>query len=260
MSIKKGRVALVTGAGSGLGRAIAQGLGAEGAYVVCQDFNPVTAKETADMIIAEGGVADSVQGDVSNSADCDRFVQFCVERFGGLDILVNNAGIIRDALVHKMTDEQWQKVIDVNLSGVFYCSRAAVQVMKEANRNRPENERYGRVINMSSIGYIGYRGQVNYGATKAGVIAMTRTMTAEYTWCGITFNAICPGTIKTPMSMNCMGGGDNWLNYVKKVHPMGHPGEPSDIAYMACALCAEEAGFITGQTIAVDGGLGRVRL
>ena len=252
MSIKKGRVALVTGAGSGLGEAIALGLAEEGAIVVVQDINEEFANSTVAKIKEKGGEAIAVIGNVGKIEDCQRFVDVAVENYGTLDILVNNAGIIRDALIHKMTPDQWQAVVDVNLSGVFYCTQAAIKVMKE--------KKYGRIINLSSIGYIGYRGQANYGATKAGVVALTRTTACEYSWCGVTCNAIAPGTIATPMALNCMGGGDNWLNYVKENHPMGHPGKPEDISYMVNALVAEEAGFITAQTIAVDGGFGRIRI
>ena len=252
MSIKKGRVALVTGAGSGLGEAIALGLAQEGAIVICQDINLETAEKTAAQIREAGGEASAVQGNVANIEDCQKFVDFAVEKYGTLDILINNAGIIRDALIHKMTPDQWQTVVDVNLSGAFYCTQAAIKVMKE--------KKYGRIINISSIGYIGYRGQANYGATKAGLVALTRTTACEYSWCGVTVNTICPGTIATPMALGCMGGGDNWLNYVKESHPMGRPGEPKDISFMVNALVAEEAHFITAQTIAVDGGFGRIRI
>jgi len=252
MSIQKGRVALVTGAGSGLGEAIAVGLAREGACVVVQDINQETARAAADQINAAGGRAAAVSGNVASRADCEKFVQFAVEKFGTLDILVNNAGIIRDALIHKMTEEQWQSVINVDLTGVFFCTQAAIKVMKE--------RKYGRIINIASIGYIGYRGQANYGAAKAGVVALTRTTATEYTWCGVTTNCICPGTIATPMALNCMGGGDNWMNYVRENHPMGHPGKPEDVSFMVNALAAEEAGFITAQTIAVDGGFGRIRI
>ena len=252
MSIDKGRIALVTGAGSGLGEAVAIGLAKEGAAVVVQDIDMASAERTMGAIVAVGGTAAAIAGDVSKPEDCEGFVQYAVEKFGTLDILVNNAGIIRDALIHKMTPQQWQSVIDVDLSGVFYCTQAAVKVMKE--------KKYGRIINISSIGYIGYRGQANYGAAKAGVVALTRVTATEYTWCGITANCICPGTIATPMALNCMGGGDNWLEYVRKNHPMGHPGKPEDISYMVNAFAAEEASFITAQTIAVDGGFGRIRI
>ena len=252
MSIQKGRVSLVTGAGDGLGKAIAVELAARGSYVLVQDLNMESAAKTVSIIEDKGGIAAYVEGDVSRMEDCGRFVQNALDKWGTLDILVNNAGIIRDALIHKMTPEQWKDVIDVNLSGVFYCTQAAVKVMKE--------KRFGRIINISSIGYIGYRGQANYAAAKAGVVALTRVTASEYAWCGVTANCVCPGTIATSMALGCMGGGDNWLNYVKENHPMGRPGKPEDVAFMVSALAAEEAGFINAQTIAVDGGFGRVRL
>ena len=252
MSIKNGRIALVTGAGSGLGEAIAIGLANEGATVIAQDIDLASAHNTTDKIIATGGKASAIVGDVSKLEDCDGFVKYAMEKYGTLDILVNNAGIIQDALIHKMTQERWRKVIDIDLSGVFYCTQAAIKVMKEM--------KYGRIINISSIGYIGYRGQANYAAAKAGVVALTRVTATEYTWCGVTANCICPGTIATPMALGCMGGSDNWLEYVRKNHPMGHPGKPEDVSYMVNALAAEEANFITAQTIAVDGGFGRIRI
>ena len=161
-------------------------------------------------------------------------------------------GIIRDALIHKMDEEEWDQVIDVILKGTFLCTQAAIKVMKE--------KKYGRIINISSIGYIGYRGQANYSAAKAGVVALTRVIAAEYTWCGVTANCICPGPIVTPMALSCMGGNGKWMEYIKSTHPMGHPGQPEDIAYMVNALAAEEASFVTAQTIAVDGGYGRIRI
>lgn len=252
MSIKKGRVAIVTGAGSGLGEAIAIGLAAEGAYVIAQDINLSSVEKTVEQIKTAGNVATAVQGDVSKHDDCINLVQSAVDTYGTVDILVNNAGIIRDALIHKMTEDEWDTVIDVDLKGVFLCTQAAIKVMKE--------KKYGRIINMSSIGYVGYRGQVNYAAAKAGVIAITNVTAIEYAWCGVTANCVCPGTIATPMALNCMGGNGKWMEYVKTTHPMGHPGDPRDIAYMVGALAAEEASYITAQTIAVDGGYGRIKI
>ena len=183
MSIRKGRVALVTGAGSGLGKAIAIGLAAEGANVVAQDINLESVEATVADIKTAGGEASAIEGDVSKLNDCRKFVQFAVDTYGTLDILVNNAGVIRDALIHKMTEEQWDTVMDINIKGMFLCTQAAVKVMKE--------KKYGRIINISSIGYIGYRGQANYAASKAGAVALTRVIATEYTWCGITANCVC---------------------------------------------------------------------
>lgn len=252
MSIRQGRAALVTGAGSDIGRAIAIALAKEGASVMVQDIAEGSAKSTAQCIREMGGAAEAVVGNVAVPADCRRFVEEAVEKFGSIDILVNNAGIIRDALIYKMTDSEWESVVDINLGGAFYCTRETVKRMKE--------QKYGRVINISSIGYVGYRGQANYAASKAALIALARVTAVEYAWCGVTANCVCPGVIATDMTLNCMGGGDNWLNYVKETTLMGHPGRPEDVAYLVCALAADEAGFITGQTIAADGGAGRIRI
>lgn len=252
MSINKDRVALVTGSGSGIGRAIALALAAEGAALVIQDINMERANETVNIIRERGGRAAAIGGNVACASDCQRFVDFAVETFGTLDILVNNAGIIRDALIHKMEQKQWTDVIDINLSGAFYCTQAAVKVMK--------TKKYGRIINISSIGYVGYRGQANYAASKAALHTLAQVTAIEYGWCGVTANCVCPGTIATEMTLNCMGGGDNWLNWVKENTLLGKPGTPEDIAYMVCTLAAEEASFITAQAIAVDGGNGHIKI
>ena len=250
MSIKKGRVAIVTGAGQGLGRAIAIGLANEGAFVVSQDINYETVQETVKIIKSTGKEAIAAGGDVAKTEDCENCVNLAVNTYGSLDILVNNAGIIRDALIHKMTDEEWESVLGVIISGTFKFTRAAVKIMKE--------KQYGRIINISSTGYVGDRGQANYAAAKAGVVALTRVTAAEYTWCGVTANCICPGPILTPMGLSSMKG--KWLEFINSKHPMGHPGKPEDISYMVNALAAEEASYITAQTIAVDGGFGRIRI
>jgi 3-oxoacyl-[acyl-carrier protein] reductase len=249
MSIKAGRVAIVTGAGSGIGKGIAIGLAEEGAYIVAADTN----LESAQMVVAEiqamGNQAIAVHTDVRNTSDCANMVKVAVEKYGTVDILINNAGLLRDALIHKMTEEQWDLVQGVILKGTFLCTQAVINVMKE--------KKYGRIINISAVGQVGYRGQANYGSAKAGVIALTRTTAAEYTWCGVTVNCILPGPIKTPMALAAIQG--HWEEKIKSIHPMGRVGEPSDIAYMVKVLVAEEAGYITAQMIAVDGGFDLVR-
>ncbi len=249
MHIKKGRVAIVTGSGSGIGRGIALGLAEEGAYIVVADANLDSAQETVRMIEEAGGTAMAFKVDVRVREQCDQMVSAAVEKWGTVDILVNNAGLIRDALIHKMTDDQWNLVLDVILKGSFLCTQAAVKVMKE--------KKYGRIINISAVGQIGYRGQANYGSAKAGVIALTRTTAAEYTWCGVTANCILPGPIRTPMSLGAIGG--KWEETITKLMPAGRVGEPSDIAYMAKVFAAEEASYITAQMIAVDGGFDLAR-
>lgn len=244
MSIKEGRVAIITGAGSGLGRGMCLGLAEEGAYIVCADANLETAQETADMIEKNGGQAIAVKVDVRIKEQCEAMVQAAVDKWGTVDILVNNAGLIRDALIHKMTEDQWDLVVDVILKGAFLCTQAAIKVMKE--------KKYGRIINISAIGQLGYRGQANYGSAKAGIISLTRVTAAEYTWCGVTCNAILPGPIRTPMALSAYDG--HWEEIISKRMPMGKVGQPSDIAYMAKVLAAEEASYITAQMIGVDGG------
>lgn len=244
MSIKKGRVAIVTGAGSGIGKGIAIGLAEDGVKVVLADMNLESAEKVVEEIKAAGGTAIAVLTDVRKAEDCENMVQTAVNAFGTVDILVNNAGLIRDALIHKMTEEQWDLVQNVILKGAFLGTQAAVKVMKE--------KKFGRIINISAVGFVGYRGQANYGSAKAGLISLTRTIAAEYTWCGITANCILPGPIKTPMALGALQG--HWEEEISKIHPMGRVGQPSDIAYMVKVLVAEEANYITAQTIAVDGG------
>ena len=244
MSIKPGRVAIVTGGGSGIGEGIALGLAEEGAYVVVADIDTENAGRVAEAIRSVNGRAGAFTVDVRNAAQCEEMVRFAEETFGTVDILVNNAGLLRDAMIHKMTEEQWDLVQDVILKGAFLCTRAAVRVMKE--------KKYGRIINISAVGQIGYRGQANYGSAKAGLISLTRTIAAEYTWCGVTANCILPGPIKTPMSVAVMDG--TWEEKISKLMPMGKVGQPSDIAYMVKVFAAEEADYITAQMIAVDGG------
>jgi len=244
MSIKPGRVAIVTGGGSGIGEGIALGLAEEGAYVVVADIDTENAGRVAEAIRSVNGKAGAFTVDVRNAAQCEEMVRFAEETFGTVDILVNNAGLLRDAMIHKMTEEQWDLVQDVILKGAFLCTRAAVRVMKE--------KKYGRIINISAVGQIGYRGQANYGSAKAGLISLTRTIAAEYTWCGVTANCILPGPIKTPMSVAVMDG--TWEEKISKLMPMGKVGQPSDIAYMVKVFAAEEADYITAQMIAVDGG------
>ena len=244
MSIKKGRVAIVTGAGSGLGRGMSIGLAEEGAYVLCADLNLESAQETVDMIEAAGGTAMAFKVDVRFKEECEAMVAAAVDKWGTVDILVNNAGLIRDALIHKMTEEQWDLVVDVILKGAFLCTQAAIKIMKP--------NKYGRIINISAIGQLGYRGQSNYGPAKAGLISLTRVTAAEYTWCGVTCNCILPGPIRTPMSLSAYDG--HWEEIISKRMPMGKVGTPEDIAYMAKILAAEEASYITAQMIGVDGG------
>jgi 3-oxoacyl-(acyl-carrier-protein) reductase len=235
------KVAIVTGAGRGIGEGIARKLACEGATVVCVDRNLEDACAVAKSC---GGESCAVQVDVSGSAACDALVENIVERFGRLDILVNNAGINRDAMLHKMTDQEWDDVIGVDLSGVFYMTRAASRTMRET--------RAGKIVNISSISSMGNIGQANYAAAKAGVVGLTRTAAKELARYGVTANAICPGFINTAMTR---GMPDSILEQHVATIPLGRIGEPSDVANVVAFLASDEAAYVTGEVISVGGGL-----
>jgi len=239
-----GRVALITGAGSGIGEATARRFAAEGATVVVNDVDV----ERARPVVAElqrGGVrALAVAADVTRRHDVEVMVAHVVEEFGRLDILVNNAGINRDAMSHKMTEEQWDQVIGVNLKGTFLCAQAALVRMRERG--------WGRVINTSSIGSLGNIGQANYSASKAGVIGLTKTLALEYAKFGITVNCVAPGPVLTPM---LQGVPEAIREKITAGVPLGRIGDPADIAGVHAFLASDDASYITGQVIFVDGGM-----
>lgn len=239
------QVALVTGAARGLGRAIAMTLARAGAKVACIDVNEETLGETVTAIEAAGGTALAVACDVTDSERVNEAVKQVVALWGGLNIVVNNAGITRDSLIMRMKDEQWDSVISINLRGTFLFTRAAIRPMMKG--------RYGRIINIASVsGLMGNPAQANYSASKAGVIGLTRTVAREVAKRGITVNAVAPGFIATEMTAKL---GDEILEEVRKQIPLGHLGEPQDIADAVLYLASEAAGFITGQVLTVDGGL-----
>src|SRR5579884_4115482 len=185
----QGKIAIVTGAGRGIGEGIARKLASEGATVVCADQNVDDARTVAE---ACGGDSYAAELDVASVEACEALVSGVVERLSRIDILVNNAGINRDAMLHKMTDQQWDEVIAVDISGVFYMTRAASRVMREA--------RSGRIVNISSVSSMGNIGQANYSAAKAGVVGLTRTVAKELARFQVTVNAVCPGFINTAMT------------------------------------------------------------
>ena len=235
-----GKVAIVTGAGRGIGEGIARKLAHDGAIVVCADVNQSDATSVASSL---NPAAIGVRLDVSNAGECDAAVKNIHERFGRLDILVNNAGINRDAMLHKMTDEQWHQVIAVDLSGVFFMTRAASRIMRAAGS--------GRIVNISSASWMGNIGQANYAAAKAGVVGLSRTAAKELARSQVTVNAICPGFIDTAMTRGIPDAIRE--QQVAKI-PLGRAGQPADVAALVAFLASDEAGYVTGEVINVGGG------
>jgi len=240
------RVALVTGAAQGIGRAIAEGLAADGAKVVVSDINGEGAAAAAAAIAETYGVATAaVAGNVADATHAVGMVQAASEQLGGLHIVVNNAGITRDALLLRMKEGEWDAVLSVNLKGAFLVTQAAVRPMAKA--------RWGRIINIASIvGAMGNAGQANYVAAKAGLIGLTKTVAREYAARGITANAVAPGFIATAMTE--VLSDDIKQNLLAQI-PMGALGTPADVAAAVRFLASEAAGYITGQVLHVNGGM-----
>ena len=240
-----GHVAIVTGASQGLGKAVAIGLGANGATVVCLARNAEKLSQTVSEIEAAGGKGVAAACDVTDREAAAATIKSVAEEHGRLDILVNNAGITRDKLMRGMSDEEWDSVIATNLTSCFVCCRAAAGIMRK--------KKYGRIINMASIsGLIGNPGQANYSASKAGMIGMTRTMSKELVSRGVTVNAVAPGFIASEMTDSIPAG---ILDEVVKAIPAKRIGQPEDVAAAVLFLASPAASYISGQTIVVDGGM-----
>jgi 3-oxoacyl-[acyl-carrier protein] reductase len=241
---------LITGAGQGIGEAIARRFASDGACVAVLDRNSGAAAAVTEAISASGGEAISVAADVTDRGEVTAAVEATVARFGGVQILVNNAGVTRDNLLFKMTDEDWTTVVDVHLRGAFLCTQVAQKYMVDA--------KFGRIINMSSISAQGNRGQVNYSTAKAGLQGMTRTLAIELGPFGITVNAIAPGFIETPMTAaTAQRLGVTMEDFkagIAAALPVRRVGGPSEIAHAAAFLAAEESWYVTGQVLQVDGG------
>jgi 3-oxoacyl-[acyl-carrier protein] reductase len=241
----KGKVALVTGAAQGIGKAIALLLARNGADIVVSDINLEKAEETAKEIGAIGPKAMAVKVDVANLSDVEGMVTGILEKLAKIDILVNNAGITRDKLILRMTEEDWDAVLGVNLKGTFNCTKAVVRHMAK--------QRSGKIVNIASVvGEMGNAGQANYSASKAGVIGLTKTIAREYAQRGINVNAIAPGYIETPMTEALP---EKAKEELKKLIPMERLGKPEDVAEAVLFLISEESSYITGQVLNVNGGI-----
>ena len=239
------KIVLVTGSTRGIGKTVAERFAAEGACVQITGRNEAQAKAVAEAIAANGGRADGYSCDVTNGADVQEIVAKILDKYSRIDIVINNAGITKDNLLLRMSEEDWNDVLKINLGGVFQVSKAVSKAMLKAKS--------GKIINISSIiGIQGNAGQVNYAASKAGIIAFTKSLAQEYGARGITVNAVAPGYIQTDMTEQLKEEARSAL--LAKI-PLGRFGEADDVADVCLFLASEAADYITGQTIIVDGGM-----
>jgi 3-oxoacyl-[acyl-carrier protein] reductase len=244
MNLSK-RVAIVTGSGQGIGREIAMTLAEHGASVVISDINTTSANEVAAEIVARNGESIAITADVTVQEEVASLVDQTVSSFGQIDILVNNAGITRDTLLMRMSSTDWDQVLAINLKGAFLCTQAVVRHMLK--------QRWGRIINIASVvGLIGNAGQANYAAAKAGLIGLTKSTAREVAARGVTANAIAPGFIDTGMTRKLS---DNAKQEFLRQIPLGYAGLPKDVANAVAFLASEEAHYITGHVLNVDGGM-----
>jgi len=241
----KDKVALVTGAAQGIGRAVALVLARNGADIVVSDINLEKAEETAKEIEGIGPKAMAIRVNVANPGDVEGMVDAVLERFGRIDILVNNAGIARDKLILRMTEEDWDAVLNINLKGTFNCTKAVVKQMSK--------QRSGKIVNIASVsGEMGNPGQANYSASKAGVIGFTKTIAREFAQRGINVNAIAPGYIQTPMTEALP---EKAKEELKRMIPVERLGQPEDVAEAVLFLVSESSSYITGHVLNVNGGI-----
>lgn len=243
-----GKVAVVTGAGQGVGKAISLAFAKEGASIILNDVNFEKVSEVVEDAVKLGSKAISVKGDVSKKKDAKIIVETAIENFSKIDVLVNNAGITRDALFLKMTEEEWDAVMAVNLKAVFYLTKVALVHMVK--------RKYGKIINLTSTsGVYGNIGQTNYGASKAGVIGFTLCLAKEMTKYGINVNSICPSFIETPMISTIPKKVLNRIvSYIKSNAINNRLGQPEDVANVAVFLASDESSYITGEVIKITGG------
>jgi NAD(P)-dependent dehydrogenase (short-subunit alcohol dehydrogenase family) len=238
----KDKVAIITGAAAGIGEATARLFAQEGAAVTLCDLAMDPLNKVVESIKAEGGKAIAVKCNVGSEEDVKAMVAATIEAFGKVDILINNAGITRDAVAIRMTEENWDLVMDINLKGTFLCCKAVL----------PKIQRGGKIINTASISTLGNPGQANYAASKMGVIGLTRTLALEYAKRNVCINAIAPGAVETPMLAEVP---EKMREAMIAKIPLGRPLPPIDIARAHLFLASDDANFITGQTLFVDGGM-----
>lgn len=240
-----GQIALVTGGTRGIGKAIAESLAKQGVNVVVAGRNLNAANEVAASISTPGVKAIGMKLDVSDSGEVEKVFEEIRKEFNRIDILINNAGITKDGLLMRMREEAWDSVIDINLKGVFLCSREAIKDMAK--------QRYGRIINITSVAaFMGNPGQANYSASKAGIVGFTKTVAREYAGRGVTVNAVAPGFIETAMTDVLP---ENIKEEMKKIIPLGRFGRVEDVANAVIFLASPASGYITGQVIHVNGGM-----
>ncbi|WP_447973445.1 3-oxoacyl-[acyl-carrier-protein] reductase [Nitrospira sp. Kam-Ns4a] len=241
----EGKTAIVTGAAQGIGRAIAEALAHQGADVAVCDLDPGRSQEAVEAIRAMGRRALNVKVNVADWDDVKAMADHVLKEWGRIDILVNNAGVTRDGLLIRMKEEDWHLVLQVNLNGTFYCTKAVLQPMTK--------QRSGRIVNIASIvGVTGNAGQANYAASKAAVIGFTKTVAREYASRAVTVNAVAPGFIDTAMTQ---GLPPEVKEALLKQIPLGRLGQPSDVAAAVCFLVSDQASYITGQVLHVNGGM-----
>ncbi|HCL57828.1 MAG TPA: beta-ketoacyl-ACP reductase [Spirochaetia bacterium] len=241
----KDKVVIVTGSGRGIGKSVALKFAQMGAKIVISDINENDVNQSVADMKAQGVEAIGIKANVSVSADCEALLEKAKETFGKVDVLINNAGITRDNLIIRMTEDEWDAVIAVNLKGVFNCSKAAVKIMMK--------QKFGSIINIASVvGIMGNPGQANYSASKGGVIAFTKTLAKEYAGRNVRVNAIAPGFIDTAMTQAIP---ENEKKAMISMIPLKRLGLPDDIANAAAFLASDLATYITGQVLVVDGGM-----